>query len=141
MKEFIASAVLVFVAIIIGVGIYNFPKGENPIFSKRGINGGEIVKRLVNQERSSYSYRYYIILDGQPGFQMEKSMWDNFTGNESFGYIPKKNSAWKSWSFQSSNSGYSEWIKPKKELTEELKKEIGSEWKWTDLEISEKKSH
>lgn len=79
----------------VGFGIYNFPKGENPIFSPGTIDIGEIARRLVNQEKSSYSYRYYIILNEQPRFQMEKSTWSDFTGDESFGYIPKRYPAWE----------------------------------------------
>lgn len=90
MKKFIVYTVLMLAAIIIGAGFRNFAEGEKPIFSGGRMHIDEIVKRLVNQERSSYPYHYYIILDGQPEFKMKKSAWDNFTGAESFGYIPVK---------------------------------------------------
>ena len=57
MKKFIASAILVVTTLFICVGIYNFPKGNNPIFSSGGIDIAEVVHRF-SANHSKYDYEW-----------------------------------------------------------------------------------
>jgi hypothetical protein len=63
MKKFIAPAILTVAALFICVGIYNFPKGERPIFSSNqnrfgfSIDVAEIVHRF-STDHSKYDYKW-----------------------------------------------------------------------------------
>lgn len=100
MKKFIfAYAILAVFFSFMYVGLDYIANGEKSILFQKAIYIDGIIGRITEQERKEYPYVNYIVLDGQPRFEMEKSTWDDFTGDESFGYIPKRNSAWEYFSW------------------------------------------